>query len=186
VISGCDFFRKYADTVYIYCKEGPQLLPPTRVWYSELQVAKTACRQKLLPELPLNHNTKQKKQCKKSLPLLPHLYGPFILVAYFSKTMKTPPTKLASDLTHTPINTPIEAIWVILITFYILSTFLHHSKFVAVSIIAVASSSIGGIVTMKLLICWVVLYCWHMDLNCFSLLKKNQTPTHLNRCSNNQ
>jgi hypothetical protein len=35
-------------------------------------------------------------------------------------------------------------IWEIFIIFDKMSTFLHHSKFIAVSIIAVVSTSIGG------------------------------------------
>jgi hypothetical protein len=56
------------------------------------------------------------------------LTGPYAPAAYFSSIMRTLPTKLVGNLTHTPINTPIEAIREILIIFYTFITFLHHSK----------------------------------------------------------
>ncbi len=70
--------------------------------------------------------------------MLPCLTGTYAPAAYFSSTMRTSPTKLVGDLTHTPINTPIEEIREILIIFYTFITFLHHSEFISVSIIAVA------------------------------------------------
>ncbi len=67
-----------------------------------------------------------------------HLSGPYAPAAYFLSTMRTLPTKLVGNLTHTPTNNPIKAICEILIIFYTFITFLHHSKYIAVSIIAVA------------------------------------------------
>jgi hypothetical protein len=67
--------------------------------------------------------------------MLPCLSRPYAAVAPISKTMKTLPTKLAGVLPHTPIVTSIKAIWEIFIIFGKMSTFLHHSKFIAVSII---------------------------------------------------
>jgi hypothetical protein len=57
--------------------------------------------------------------------------------------MRTLPTKLVGNLTHTPINTPIEAICEILIISNTFITFLHHSNCFAVSIIAVAFASVS-------------------------------------------
>jgi hypothetical protein len=50
------------------------------------------------------------KERKKALTVLPCLSRPYPPAASFSSTMRTSPTKLAGDLTHIPINTPIEAI----------------------------------------------------------------------------
>ncbi len=66
--------------------------------------AKTAHR--LLAELPQSHNTQPKKNVKKALMILPYLSGPCAPAASFSSTMRTLPTKLAGNLTHTLINTP--------------------------------------------------------------------------------
>ncbi len=95
--------------------------------------SQTACRAPSKPQ----HTTKKERE--KALAMLPCFLGPYAPAASFSSTMRTLPTKLAGDLTHTPINTPIEAICEILIIFYSFITFLHHSKFIAVSIIDVAS-----------------------------------------------
>jgi hypothetical protein len=78
------------------------------------------------------------KERKNALTMLPCLTGPYAPAAYFLSTMRTLPTKLVGDLTHTPINTPTEAICEILIIFYTFITFLHHSEFISVSIITVA------------------------------------------------
>jgi hypothetical protein len=99
---------------------------------------KNAHWQKLLKELPLNNNTQ---------PTMPTMLlwfpRPYAAVAPISETMLSLPTKLVDDLPHTSIVTPIKVIWEIFIIFVKFSTFLHHSKFIAVSIIAVTSSSIG-------------------------------------------
>jgi hypothetical protein len=80
-----------------------------------LQVAKTARQQKNLAGLPPNHNTQPKK--REKCCALPCLSGPYAVFAPIPKTMRIPPTKLVGDLTHTPMVTPIEAIWKIFITF---------------------------------------------------------------------
>jgi hypothetical protein len=51
--------------------------------------------------------------------MLSCLSGPYAPGTSFSSTMMTLPTKLAGDLMHTPINTPIEVICEVLIIFYI-------------------------------------------------------------------
>ncbi len=75
--------------------------------------AKTACGAPSKPQ----HTTI--KECKKALTILLCLTGPYAPAAYFLSTMRTLPTKLVGDLSHTPINTPIKAICKILIFLYI-------------------------------------------------------------------
>ena len=103
-----------------------------------LLVAKTARWQKTACGAPSKQQHTTIKECKKALTIIPCLTGPYAPAAYFLSTMRTLLTKLVGDLTHTPINTPIEAICEILIISNTFITFLHHSEFISVSIIAVA------------------------------------------------
>jgi hypothetical protein len=74
------------------------------------------------------------KERKKALTMLPCLSGPFAPTASFSSTMRTSPTKLAGNLTHTPINTPIEAICEIRIFFCI-----HSNLFISIAVAIVTA-----------------------------------------------
>ncbi len=97
--------------------------------HNQLPVAKTARRQKTAHGAPSEPQHTTIKERKKALTILPCLTGPYAPAAYFLSTMRTLPTKLAGNLTHTPINTPIKAIRMILIIFSTFITFLHHSNF---------------------------------------------------------
>ncbi len=81
-----------------------------------------------------------------TLLLCPSLLQHFASV---SDTIKTLPTKLAGDLTHTPLNTSIKGICEILIIFYIFITLLPHIKFISVLIITVLCSSFDWRVTFQ-------------------------------------
>jgi hypothetical protein len=91
-------------------------------------MAKTACRQKQLTELPPNHNTS--KKMKKVLIMLPCLARPHAAAACIAATARSTPTKLVGNLTHIPIDIPIEAICEIFNIFQEIGAFLHNSEYI--------------------------------------------------------
>ena len=89
----------------------------------------------------LLHNPHEKKTLASALPCSS---GPYAAAGQFAITRWRTPTKLTGDPDLPLHNTSSVGICVSCITFHKMSTLLHCSKFIDVSIIIVASSSIGA------------------------------------------
>ena len=89
----------------------------------------------------LLHNPHEKKTLASALPCSS---GPYAAAGQFAITRWRTPTKLTGDPDLPLHNTSSVGICVSCITFHKMSTLLHCSKFINVSIIIVASSSIGA------------------------------------------
>ncbi len=107
----------------------------------KLQVAKTACWQKLLADLFSPKPQPIKKTLTSALPCSSRLYAAARQIAI---TPWGTPTNFTGDPDLPLHDTPSEAICVGCITFHEMSTLLHRSKFIDFSIVIVASSSIGA------------------------------------------
>jgi hypothetical protein len=71
-------------------------------------------------------------------------FSPYAAGVLFTASMRDSPTKLKGSLAQLLQHAPTQAILVNFTTCDVMSTFLHHNKFIAVFIIAVASLSIEG------------------------------------------
>ena len=70
--------------------------------------------------------------------------GPYDAAGQIAITRWTTPTKLTGDPDLPLLNTPSEAICASCFTLHVMSSLLHCSEFIDVSIVIVASSSIGA------------------------------------------
>ena len=90
---------------------------------------------------PPNHNPPEKKTVASTLLCSS---GPYAAAGKITITPWRTPTELTGDPDLPLLDTPSEAICAICFTFHEMSTLLHRSKFIDVSIVIIASSSIGA------------------------------------------
>ncbi len=90
---------------------------------------------------PPNHNPHEKKLVALALPCSS---GPYAAAGQIAITPRRTPTKLTGDPDLPLLDTPSKAICAICFTFHEMSTLLHRSKCIDVSIVIIASSSIWG------------------------------------------
>ncbi len=110
--------------------------------YGRLQVATTACWQKMLVDL---FSPKPQPTWKKNLAsALPCSSGPYAATRQITITPWRMPTKLMGNPDLPLHDTPSKAICASCITFHEMSTLLHCSEFINFSIVIVAISSIGA------------------------------------------
>jgi hypothetical protein len=111
----------------------------------KLQMKKTDRVQKLLVELQAKPNT-QAKKTPKNMKWFSHAppVPTYAATGPFAITLWRMPAKLTGNLAVPLLYSSIETDCAIFISFNEISTVLYHSGFIAVSIIAVAFSSIGG------------------------------------------
>ena len=92
---------------------------------------------------PLPQTTAHNK--KKTLAsTLPCSSGPYVTAGQITITRWRTPTKLTGDPDLPLLNTPSEAICASCFTLHVMSSLLHCSEFIDVSIVIDASSSIGA------------------------------------------
>jgi hypothetical protein len=101
---------------------------------------KTACGAPSKPQ----HTTI--KECKNALMMLQCKSKSYAPAASFSSTMRISSTKLAGNLTHTPINNPIKAICEIRIFFLCMHSILVIA--IAVAIITAIAVAVNVVITV--------------------------------------
>jgi len=96
---------------------------------------------------PLRQTTTHNKKSLASA--LPCSSGHYAATGQIAIARWRTPTKLTGDPDLPLHNTPSEAICASRFTLHLMSSLLHRSEFIYVSIVIVASSSIGAGMTMK-------------------------------------